>query len=975
MGKSLPDPANPPLARPRFSLGRIARGGAVACLWLWTSTGALSAAGTAHASPVVSYQDALERFNHGDYERALDLLRQLPTSRNAHVQADRLNLQGAIYLREHRNDEARTTFTEAARLDPGLLAAHFNAVEVSFREKRYTESHRQFTELLTQMGKGGHTTERRFIEYKLMLGDLLDGKERPALDFIAEHRTDEQPPLAWFYLNAALERQHGHDARADAWLQQVGAHYTPMAEQVFAESFAEIGWAPRVGVGAERLAAREERPHALATVVKAAEPVNALPAPAGRPTRQTAVKDPVAQLAVVSLFPDNRPTPAANVPVRENTHADDPHPAFHFDGRAKSKGPEIEEMPPSEVGLVTSVNESIDPAQGTSAAAQVFAKPTSGHRAHASPSPSASPDDGQSASSSPLPSPDASVAPASKADATPSGTPSPAFVQKYESATVQFLQKDYVGATKLLDEADAIQGGQLQSVTLRNQIFKQYYEGAYSAYQHADFPGALTQLDGADATHSNSQNQSDAYNLRGLILSKQRNYEAAESMFHKAVQTDPGLWAAKFNYAEVPFNYRNFTVARARFEELFSQTDPVKQPVEAELTQFKVFLTLLLEGKEDAARTFMQHFNFSGATPARYFCQAALNFYSGDVDKAQGWIDSARKEYPPRKSSSFLEAFYRVGWLTDPNAPETAARPATAAAIPSPTPAPSAVAMSTPSPTPAPAVALSTPKPSASVAAASATPTAGPAVALTTPPVVPAFRALVTPPVVSPSPTVTLVAKVSPSVAPSASPAPTLLAKASATPSSTPVLLAKASATPTVPPSPSPIASATAAPTALVKAMPTASASPLVAASPSSALVKVTPTASPIATPAIVKASAIPSPTASATAIVVASPKPTASLPAVAASTPSPVPSASAAASESPEATPENGEQASEQNTGGNGDVLRVVVVGLVGLYFLYVIGRIGLAATGRKSKRGPTADASTSLRQVKEADEVEVKR
>ena len=56
-------------------------------------------------------------------------------------------------------------------------------------------------------------------------------------------------------------------------------------------------------------------------------------------------------------------------------------------------------------------------------------------------------------------------------------------------------------------------------------------------------------------------------------------------------------------------------------------------------------------------------------------------------------------------------------------------------------------------------------------------------------------------------------------------------------------------------------------------------------------------------------------------------------------------------------------------------DVLRIAVVSAVGLYFLYVLGRIALAATGRKSKRGPTADASTSHRANKEADEVEVKR
>ena len=64
-------------------------------------------------------------------------------------------------------------------------------------------------------------------------------------------------------------------------------------------------------------------------------------------------------------------------------------------------------------------------------------------------------------------------------------------------------------------------------------------------------------------------NQPDAANLRGLVFSRLHNYEQAESMFKKAIQTDGTFWAAKFNLAELPFNYRNYTSARARFEDLF----------------------------------------------------------------------------------------------------------------------------------------------------------------------------------------------------------------------------------------------------------------------------------------------------------------------------------------------------------------------------------------------------------------------
>ena len=581
-------------------------------------------------------------------------------------------------------------------------------------------------------------------------------------------------------------------------------------------------------------------------------------------------------------------------------------------------GPELshpQDMPPADAGWNLSSDEATQPVHAFSPTASVLAK----RRSHASPSPTATPEDSPAAGSdtgaaaTPAASPGDATSATPEPEATPSGTPSPAFMQKFEAATVQFLQKDYVGAKKLLDEADAIQPHQPNSVSLRNQIFKQYYETAYADYQHADYADALTQLDGADGVGSNAQNQSDAYNLRGLVLSKQRNYEGAEGMFRKAVQTDPGLWAAKFNYAEVPFNYRNFTVARSRFEELLSQTDPAKQPVEAELTQFKVFLTLLLEGKEDAARTFMQHFNFSGATPARYFCQAALNFYSGDVDKAQGWIDSARKEYPARKSSSFLEAFYRVGWLTDPNGGSI---------------------------TPSPGVP-------ASALAAAATPAASPAAASVATPV--PTVAVTTTPVPIPG----KVAAVSPAVA-----------------AATPVFRT-AVPLPTLPPASPPIAAATPAPSAS-KAPAVALATPVPTASKAPAVVAASPVPSASKVPAMAVSTPKPAATSAPVVVVTASPLASATPPPIRAN---PAPK-TVVASPTPASTPVAEAAPPAQASSFLGDAVRVLVVGLVLLYFLYVVAQIAWSVAGRKPRRLNEEGIPTyNDRKASEADKVETPR
>ncbi len=440
------------------------------------------------------------------------------------------------------------------------------------------------------------------------------------------------------------------------------------------------------------------------------------------------------------------------------------------------------------------------------------------HRSRATPSPS--PGDDASPTASP-------AVTANQGTPVSTAAPSDEFTGKYEAAYAKFLEKNYPETLSLLDEADKIQPGQAQSINLR---FKTHYALGYLEYRKQNYPGAMAHLDDADRTQKNAE----SYNLRGLIFSRQHNYDQAEAMFRKAATADPTLWAAKFNYAELPFNRGNYPDARTRFEELFSQTDAAKQPREAELTQYKVFLTLLLEGKVEAASTFMDHLTFSGATPARYFCNAALNFRAGSVDKAKNWIDDAKKEYPPQLVAIFVESFYRLGWLSDPaNPPGTlvaqatpadtpavtasgtpSATPAAVAALSSPSPA---VAASTPiivaaaSPTPTPLAAASvTPKPTPAIVLATATPrptaSATPAVVIATPAATPRPTASVAPAVVVATPTATprptALAVATPvatpvhTVAPAiASPAPVVVV---ATPAATPArTVALASATPT----------------------------------------------------------------------------------------------------------------------------------------------------------------------------------
>lgn len=213
-----------------------------------------------------------------------------------------------------------------------------------------------------------------------------------------------------------------------------------------------------------------------------------------------------------------------------------------------------------------------------------------------------------------------------------------------------------------------------------SQAFLDAFLLAAKAYQRKDYSGAAAALDSAESLQPG---QADAANLRGLIHFKRRDLATAEQHFREAIRIDPTLWTARLNLADIPFEFRNYTQARERFEQLFLETDPTIQPREAEFVQFKIFLTLLLEGKELAARNFMSRFGFTGNTPARYYAQAALNFHGGDFDRAVAWMQGARREFPSEVDALFAESLYRVGWLTENiSAPVNPVAEATPAAPP-----------------------------------------------------------------------------------------------------------------------------------------------------------------------------------------------------------------------------------------------------------------------------------------------------
>ncbi|MEY2584284.1 MAG: hypothetical protein QOD80_310 [Verrucomicrobiota bacterium] len=237
-------------------------------------------------------------------------------------------------------------------------------------------------------------------------------------------------------------------------------------------------------------------------------------------------------------------------------------------------------------------------------------------------------------------------------------------------------------------------------------IATEKFEAAEQAFQQRDYTAARRLIDEAEAAEPN---QPATINLRGEILLAQKDFDGAENAFKQAAKIDPKFREAQYNLAQIPFKKKEYTKARDRYEALFNNTPSPggDKNQAAQIIKFKIYLTLLLEGKDSRAQKMMEQFQFTGDTPALYYAQAAWEFKHNNAAKANDWIVSAKKIYSPALNMVFADSFYDVGWLQP--AQNVAAAPVTPSKeIAKTETVPPSIE---PSPIPAPALALNkTPK-------------------------------------------------------------------------------------------------------------------------------------------------------------------------------------------------------------------------------------------------------------------------
>lgn len=189
------------------------------------------------------------------------------------------------------------------------------------------------------------------------------------------------------------------------------------------------------------------------------------------------------------------------------------------------------------------------------------------------------------------------------------------------------------------------------------------YSAAAQELDAGHYREALKKLDAIDARQPD---MAAAQNLRGVAWMRLAEYGKAETALRKAREIDPDFWEARFNLAEVPFLTQDWTEARRRFTALAAEPNDHLDGATSDLIQFKILLTLLLEGKEKMGAPVLAKIKASPEGPAFYYAQAALALRHEDRQEAKSWMARAAKEFSPQSNKLFAESFYEVGWLPKP---------------------------------------------------------------------------------------------------------------------------------------------------------------------------------------------------------------------------------------------------------------------------------------------------------------------
>ncbi len=208
----------------------------------------LGASGLSSAAEVVAptkaevetlYTAASQELKAGNYSATLEQLDALD-ARQPDVAAAK-NLRGVALMRMGEYGLAEKALQNALELDPKFWEARFNLAELSFLQKKWPEARARFEALAKDSDEQAEGTTGDLIQFKILLTWLLQGKEAEANAILDRLDASTQSP-AHYYAKAAFAFRTNDETGAKVNLRAAQKTFAQSANQLFAESFYELGW-------------------------------------------------------------------------------------------------------------------------------------------------------------------------------------------------------------------------------------------------------------------------------------------------------------------------------------------------------------------------------------------------------------------------------------------------------------------------------------------------------------------------------------------------------------------------------------------------------------------------------------------------------------------------------------------------------------------------------------------------------------
>ena len=130
-----------------------------------------------------------------------------------------------------------------------------------------------------------------------------------------------------------------------------------------------------------------------------------------------------------------------------------------------------------------------------------------------------------------------------------------------------------------------------------------------------------------------------ALNIKGAILTKQKDYDGAQACYEAALRASPGLFAARYNLGDLLVRRQQVEAATDYIRTLLRE-----QP-DNELLQYKLLLLLLRRDADPQLQARLFPSEIPSGTAAWYYARAARAYRKGQAGEASRYLEVARSVF------------------------------------------------------------------------------------------------------------------------------------------------------------------------------------------------------------------------------------------------------------------------------------------------------------------------------------------